>query len=256
MSFINAITGLQKGLTEFLGQDSISSTVARSVITNIDNEFLNKFLSLNNSAEASKTPNPGQAITLNPDANAHIPVVYGETYVSGIVTDAYLTPDNLTMWYCVTLSEKTGNHINGTPSVFSFKEAYYESCRLAFDNTGYNVNLAFDNFGNSTTRFNNIIKIYPFNGNSESPTGFTTEFGSNSTYAYNLFPTWSSTDMMNDLNFVLVKINYSASNGVRDLKNLQFRVSNTLKDSGDVLNDYCTSTRYGAGIRSLDLEVS
>ena len=256
MSFLNSIQGIARGVNEIVNENNLGGTLARSVIGSFDNDFVNKFLNPKNQGNPSQQPNPGQKVTLNPDMQNYIPVLYGDAYTGGIITDATLTADNLTMWYCITLSEKTGNLINGTASVMTFKEAYFDGMRLTFKSDGVTVDSAMDDEGNTCNDYNGLIEIYPYNGNSNSPTGFYTEFASNTTSAYNLFPTWSVTDMMSDLNFALVKIKYDATKEITDLKNLQFRMSNSLKQPGDVLYDYTTNTRYGAGIPVADVEVS
>ena len=256
MSFLNAIQGIVQGVDETINQNNLGGTLARSIIGGFDNEFINRFINATDKGKPSQQPNPGQKITLNPDMQNYIPVIYGEAYTGGIITDAIMSADNLTMWYCLTLSEKTGNLIDGTASVMSFKEAYFDGMRLIFDSTGYTVDLAMDDEGNTCDDYKGLIEIYPFNGNSESPTGFTTESSSNSTYAYNLFPGWTSTDMMTDLNFVLVKVKYDASNEITSLENLQLRMSNSMKNVGDVIYDYALNNKYGAGLPAADVEVS
>jgi hypothetical protein len=61
---------------------------------------------------------------------------------------------------------------------------------------------------------------------------------------------------MSELNFVIVKVKYDADAEITSLENLQFKVENSMKDVGDVLYDYSTSNRYGAGIPVDDLEIS
>jgi len=256
MSFINQIQGIARGINEIVNSNNLGGTIARSVIGNFDNDFVNRFLNPSNKGKPTQQPNPGQKITLNPDMQNYIPVIYGEAYTGGMITDATLTADNLTMWYCITISEKTGNLIDGTASVMTFKEAYFDGMRLTFKSDGVTVDTAMDEEGNTCDNYSGLIQIYPFNGDSESPTGFSTESASNSFYAYNLFPNWTSTDMMSDLNFALVRITFNADQKITDLKNLQFRMSNSMKNVGDVLYDYTINTRYGAGIPVADVEVS
>jgi len=256
MSFLNAINGVARGVEELQNINNIGATLARSVIGNFDNNFVNRFLNPSNQGKPSQQPQPGQKITLNPDMQNYIPVIYGEAYASGIITDAVMSNDNLTMWYCITISEKTGNLIDGTPSVMTFKEAYFDGMRLTFQSDGVTVDLAIDEEGNTCDNYRGLIKIYPFNGDSDEPTGFSTESAQNNLSAYDLMPGWDIYDAMSELNFALVRVKYDADNAITDLKNLQFRMSNSCKDVGDVLYDYALNTRYGAGLPSTDVEVS
>ena len=257
MSFLNAIKGIQATAQETaVGANNLGSTIASSVISQFDSNFINSLITPPNQGAPSQQPAPGKKITLNPDTQNYIPVIYGSAYTSGIITDATMASNNLTMWYCVTISEKTGLLIDGTVSTFSFKEAYYNGLRLSFKTDGYTVDQAFDEEGNTCNDYSGLIEIYPFSGSSDTPTGFTSESSSNSASAYNLMPNWTTTDMMTDLNFVIVKVKYNADTEITSLENLQFKVENSMKEVGDVLYDYSLSDRYGAGIPVNDLEIS
>jgi len=60
---------------------------------------------------------------------------------------------------------------------------------------------------------------------------------------------WSAgTQEMNDLVFAIVSINYSKEKNLTDFGDWIFVLENNMTDAGDVLYDYMTNTRYGAGI--------
>ena len=61
---------------------------------------------------------------------------------------------------------------------------------------------------------------------------------------------------MNNLAFVLVSIVYNAEKNLTGLGNMQFKVTNTMKQPGDVLFDYMTNARYGAGIPEAEINKS
>lgn len=249
MSFIDGLGKIVKGVGGFLSSNSLGSSLAKTALLGYAVNRVNK--SINNSQEAAKIdPTP---ITLNPDTTNSVPVLYGESFVKGAVTDAYLAPNNKTMWFCITLCEKTGNLINGTPSVISFKEVYLNGFRLDFASNGYTVDRAYDESGNSTDDFSGLIEVYPFNNGSASPTGFTTESSANATAANNLFPSWTSSDDMSNLVFALVKLTYNPDKNVNNLGTWEFRLSNTMNQPGDVLYDYATNTTYGAGIPTAEV---
>ena len=257
MSFLTAISSnINQIRQDIENTQGIPGLLSRSAITTLNNQFVNKFLNIEADPAPSKQPNPGVKITLNPDTTNYIPVIYGQAYTGGMITDAIMSADNLTMWYCLTISEKTGNKIDGTPSVFSFKEVYFEGLRLDFKSDGYTVDRVYDEEGNSSDKYSGLMQIFPFNGNSNSPTNFTTESSGNSSLAYNLFPSWDGNKMMSNLNFVLVKVKYDAEAEIKDLKNLTFRVENSMKDIGDVLYDYAINGFYGVAIPESDLEIT
>jgi hypothetical protein len=58
---------------------------------------------------------------------------------------------------------------------------------------------------------------------------------------------------MNDLIFALVRVDYNREKNVTGLGDVTFEVSNSMFLPGDVLNDYMTNTRYGAGIASAEI---
>jgi hypothetical protein len=246
MSFIDTLGSIVKGVGGFLSSNSLGSSLAKTALLGFALNKVNKSIQ-NAQDEAAIEPQP---FTLNPDTTNSVPVLYGDAYAKGMITDAYLTSNNKTMWFCITLCEKTGNLIGGTPSVISFKEVYYNGFRLDFATNGYTVDKAYDQDGNSTDDFSGLLEVYPFNNGSASPTGFTTESASNSTAANSLFPSWGANHDMNGLVFALVKVTYSPKQNVNGAGTWEFRLSNTMKQPGDVLNDYMTNTRYGAGIPS------
>lgn len=252
MSFLSTLGSIAKGVGGFLKSNSLGANLAKTALYGLAlkkvSDSINK--SQDTSAAAADT---GSRVTVNPDTTNSVPVVYGQAYVGGVITDAYLTANNKTMWFCVTVSEKTGNLINGTPSTFSFNEIYMDGLRLDFKPDGFTVDLAYDEDGNSTDKWNGLMKIYPFNGSSSNPTSFTTESGGSGTAANNLFPGWTVNHTMSNLHFCLIKIDYDAKNKITSLGDLQFRVTNSMSKPGDVLYDYMTNTVYGAGIADSEI---
>ena len=74
----------------------------------------------------------GTRIQMDPDLSTHIPVYYGEYITSGIITDAALSDDGLTMTYCFVIGEKTGQSdllvekfTNGAHTIF--KKVYTQA---------------------------------------------------------------------------------------------------------------------------------
>ena len=247
MSFLSTLGSIAKGVGGFLKSNSLGSSLAKTALYGLALKKVSD--SIRKSADAAQAAaDTGSRVTVSPDTTNSVPVIYGDAFVGGVVTDAELVDNNTDMWFCVTLSEKTGNLIDGTASAFSFKEVYMDGLRLDFKPDGVTVDLAYDEEGNSTDKWSGYLKVYPYNGNSDLPAQLTTESGGNSIAAYNLFPNWTSAHDMTNLIFCLIKIEYNAKNKITGLGNLQFKVSNTMKKPGDVMFDYMTNTRYGAGI--------
>jgi hypothetical protein len=73
--------------------------------------------------------------------------------------------------------------------------------------------------------------------------------------AYALMPNWGTDHTMNDLVFALVRVDYNKEKNVTGLGTIDFKMKNTMTQSGDVLYDYMTNTRYGAGIDPAEIYV-
>jgi len=252
MSFIDSIVGFGKKALGFVGGDSIGGQLARTALLGY---ALNRVAA--SAQKANQQQDKGTQLTLDPDTEHSVPVLYGEGYVTGKITDAVLAPNNFDMWVCFTLCERTGNLINGTPSAISFKEIYVDGMRLGFKDNGTTVSTIWDDSGNNSEQWADLIEVYPYSGGSASPVSFYTESAGNTLPAYNIMPGWTSTDTMNDLVFCIMKFRYNSEQN-RKLtsigREIKFRLKNTMTEPGDCLYDYMTNTRYGAGIPAAEIE--
>lgn len=254
MSFIDSIVGFGKKAFGFVTGSSIGSQLARTALLGY---ALNRVVS--NAQKANERPDPGTQFEIDPDTEYSVPVLYGEGYVTGKITDAVMAPNNFDMWVCFTLCEKTGNKIDGTPSAISFKEIYVDGMRLGFKDNGTTVSTIWDDSANNSEQWADLIEVYPFSGSSTSPVSFTTEASGNTQPAYNIMPGWTSTDTMNDLVFCIMKFRYSSEQNKKLTsigREIKFKLSNTMTEPGDCLYDYMTNTRYGAGIPTAEIEAA
>lgn len=253
MSFIQKIGGLAKQAFGFLRSDGIGSTLARTALLGY---ALNRAQKSIAKASQATQPDPGVEVTLNPDPNYRIPVLYGSGFVEGKITDAVLANNNTTMWICYTLCEKTGNLIDGTPSTITFNEIYYNNLRLGFRDDGITSSFIWDDSDASSDVWDGLIQVYPFVGGSENPVSISSESNSNTQNAYDLFPGWTSANQMEDLVFCIVKINYNKFRKLTNISPLKVKLTNTMSQPGDVMYDYMTNTRYGAGIPVEEINAS
>ena len=58
---------------------------------------------------------------------------------------------------------------------------------------------------------------------------------------------------MSELVFCIVKIKYNKEKDITSLGEMEFKLNNTLTLPGDVIYDYMTNERYGAGIDSAEI---
>lgn len=252
MSFLNDIIGVGKDIYKSVTSSSIGGTLARTALLGLVVNQINKSVNKNNDLPSSAKLNEKDRFVreqLSPDANHSVPVVYGDAFIKGIITDAVMTESNGVMWYCVTICEKTGTLLStSADSVISFKKIYLNNCEVTFQSDGQTVASITDADGNTNTDIAGLVKIYCYNNGSNSPVlpeGYTNP---SLLFARDVFPGWTSNHAMTNLVFVLVKVTYSKEKNVTSLGDLDFKLNNTLTLPGDVMYDYMTNTRYGAGI--------
>jgi hypothetical protein len=254
MSFIDDIVDLGSTAFKWMGGSGVGPSIARTALTGYALTKISSALKSNEKDDKSY-----KRITLDPDMENRIPVVYGKAAVPGIVIDAELTNSNKTMYYVVVLSEKTGNVTlgAGAASSFTFNSIYRDDCKLVFDTDGITVTKWIDRDGNEDTSPNGLIRVWCFNGNSQTPvvpTGYTNASLAN---AYAVMPGWTSTYMMNDLIFAIVRIDYNKEDkDITELGDFKFVLENSMTLPGDCMYDYMTNTRYGAGIDPAEINVS
>lgn len=252
MSFIDDIVGVGKTLYKTVAGSDIASGLAKTAALGFLLNQVNKNVNKDNDISSQAKLNEKDRFVreqLSPNTQHAIPVVYGDSFIKGIITDAILTDGNGTMWYCVTICEKTGTLLStGANSVITFKKIFLNNCEVAFQSDGQTVASITDADGNVSTDVANLIKIYCYNNGSNSPIlpeGYTNP---SLLFARDVFPGWTSNHSMDNLVFVLVKVIYSKEKNVTSLGELEFKLNNTLTLPGDVLYDYMTNDRYGAGI--------
>jgi hypothetical protein len=248
MSWLDDLIDVGSSVLDFFTGNSIGANIAKTAVTGY---ALNKVTaSINKDNEKPKEPDPGVRLQVQPDPEHKIPVVYGTTHIGGIVTDAILTNSNQSMFFCLTICEKTGNTGlgAGAASTFSFKNIYWDDQRLVFDSDGITVAKGVDRDGVDNTTLDGLVKVYCFAGSSSTPVvpfGYTN--GSLSP-AYSVFPDWTSNHTMNDLVFAIIRVDYNKEKSVTGLGNINFEIQNSMTQPGDCIFDYMTNTRYGAGI--------
>jgi hypothetical protein len=257
MSWIDDVVTFGSSLYKNVASSQIGSALAKTAVLGLLLNQVNKSVNKQNSVpDTANSTQPDRLVReqLSPDTNHSIPVVYGTAYTKGIITDAYLSNDNLTMWYCVTIAEKTGTLLStNADSVITFQEIWWNNQRLAFLSDGITVASGTDENGNVNTNINGLIEIYCYNNGSQSPTIPIGYSNGSLGAAYAVFPSWGSYNQMNGLVFCLIKITYNKEKDVTGLGEVEFKLSNTMTLPGDVILDYMTNQRYGAGIAAEEI---
>jgi hypothetical protein len=202
-------------------------------------------------------PDEGVRLQATADVSNRIPIVYGEAHTQGKMVDVEMGPDNRTMYYCMVLSEKTGTTIDGTPSTFTFKDIYVNGMRVVFQADGVTVDYIKDRNDFQDESVRGLMEFYCYAGDSTSHVAVEDyPLGSGTSTAYSVMPSWTSTDNMSDLIFIVAKLKYAPNKNQTALPNIGVHLQNSLTQPGDVLFDYMTNTRYGAGIPQSEIYVS
>jgi len=256
-SFIDDIIGFGKDLI-FGG--GIGSSLARTALLGLlANKLADNTTKENTASNSSIVTTPeidrGVRLQVNPDANHKIPVVYGSAYLGGIITDAQISNSNTTMHYVSTICEQTGSIDlgEGVPSTFTFEDIYLDDQRCVFSDDGITVAYTVDRDGNLDYSAANLIKVYCYAGDSDSPVVPDGYSNVNLSAAYDIMPLWTVNHTMVDLIFAIVEVNYNKEKGITKLPTVTFHMTNSMTQPGDCLYDYMTNTRYGAGIDYLEI---
>ena len=268
MSFINDIITFGLGALGIQEKTSSPSAIVSSALTSLVTDRVNNSIKKINPDEPRdpftvgvELPRETQIETIErdvkleirADANAAIPVVYGDAWVSPLLIDARLTDDYCTMWYAVALTEVTGTVFStGDASEITFEEIWWDNKKLTFDTDGVSVLGAWDGVGAAATLDSTLtgqVKIYCYNGGSTAPVTVRPQgLGVSHGNAYDIMPGWTSAHAMNNLVFALIRVDYSSENEIDGLGSIRFKLRNSISQPGDVLYDYMTNSVYGAGL--------
>lgn len=217
------------------------------------------------------TESRGGVVQLPPATNNKLPVVYGDAWVSPIITDVKISEDQQTMWYVLAFSETTDS---GT---INFDTVYWDDKLLLFDPNNPSEILGWYNPQQSegpavVTGIAGKISMYFYNNGSNSlntlhyckPLG--AEPGSyqptvESAISILQDPTiaevnrWTPNHLMSNTVFAVVKVKYDSDYGITGLGQIKARVTNSTKAPGSVMRDYLENSRYGCGIASSNIDL-
>jgi len=268
MSWLDDIVDVGSGVMDWFGENPIAGNILKTVTTGYALSKVTQSMTKQNEAAPKsgsdsapsrpERPDTGVRIQLPADTNTKIPVVYGSAFLGGKLIDARMTSDNQTMWYAYVLSERTGNTVLGTgaDSYFKFNDIYWADQRIVFKSDGITANYTVDRNGKVDRSISGLVEVYCFNNGSNNPTPIENYTNTPTQSAYNLMPDWDNSWTLDELVVVLVKVTYSKEKNVNGIAQMQFHITNSMTKPGDVLYDYMTNTRYGAGIDPLEIKAS
>jgi len=175
-------------------------------------------------------------ITVTPSTDNVVPVLYGTSYVPGIIVDARISNDSQSMYYIYALSEITDT---GTVAVDA---VYMGDQLLAFTPGQSDVINATSADGTLDTNPAGYIDVWVYRERT------TPIFGALSGTADSIVPGFTTTNQFGGLYFAIVRVKYNAALGYVSMPQMTFKLTNSLSNPGAVWYDYMTNSRYGAGI--------
>ena len=199
--------------------------------------------------EQAQQPNPGSRQQLPPAGDNKIPVIYGQAFVGGIITDMSISTDNQDIYWVISLCEVTNTETGGSPDTITFGNVYWGGKRVIFNANGYSVDSLQDESTGETQNVSGNMDIYLYRNGSSAPTNSSIN-AVDVMSASNLVYKWNSTKLMSNTAFAIVHLKYNADRALTSLQTTRFQVTNSRKAPGDCFFDYFTSTRYGAAINS------
>ena len=191
------------------------------------------------------SPNPGNRQQVPPATDNKLPVVYGEAWMGGTITDLSITANNQELYYVLAICEVT----NGGADTIAFGDVYWGGKRCNFaDSTSPNVvSLTDESTGATDTSVNGKMEIFLYSNGSNTPVRGT-QSAINVMSASGLTYTWDSTKLMTNCAFAIIHITYNTDAGLTGIQQTKFQVTNSRYAPGDCLLDYLTNEVYGAAI--------
>lgn len=270
MAFISA---LASAAVSYLGVTStIGALLVRTAVTALVSYALSRSISKSQTRTGLDT---GSRQMLSPATNHKIPVLYGSAFLGGAITDGVLLNNGSNynvMWVCLTISETTGKLFStSADSAYTFNKCFRNTDQIIFRADGITVDHTVDSDGNEDNSMGGWIKIYMYAGSGSSADQIAPAAAScvgntaptlTAVNAWDTFPNWIApsgtvpNDNMSDLVFALVRVEYNRDKNVTAIGDYQFNISNSMTLGGDVIFDYMSNTRYGAGVRLPEIDMS
>lgn len=223
-----------------------ASAIVKKIVINlaiaVATTFVAKQLGLFKPPKIGKQNDPGVKIQLPPSTDNKVPLLYGRNLAGGIITHAELVNQNQTMRYVMVLSEQVG----GGNANYSVNRVFRNDVELSVSNLGV-VTGGTTRDGDSVTDIANKMRVYVYAGGTaaenqifpvtQTPAAATTRTGE-----------LTANTSMEGLVYAIFEINYDPEASLFDLGVITVDLENDVTNPADVLVDYLTNNRYGAGL--------
>ena len=204
--------------------------------------------SQNSGTTINTTQTGSNSIQIGASSDASIPVLYGRAKLRGTVFDAILTNGNANLITAIMIAERPGSGPYGNAD-YAVNKVYFNDVELNLNADGTVAN-AILNDGTVSNQYNDNTTVRIYAGSVYTlPDSF---YGVTPTYssATTVMPHWKSylNFLAGGTVFALIEQQYDAANGVQGLGTWTFDITNTtFTNPGEVVYDYLTNPRYGAG---------
>jgi hypothetical protein len=194
---------------------------------------------------AGDSPNPGNRQQIPPATDNKLPVVYGEAWLGGTITDLSISENNQELYYVLSICEVTNN---GADTI-TFGDVYWggKRCNFASATSPDVVSLTDESTGTTDTSVNSRLQIYLYRNGSNTPVRGT-QSAIQVMQTSGLTYTWDANKLMTNTAFAIVHITYNTDAGLTGIQQTKFQVTNSRFAPGDCFRDYFTNEVYGAAV--------
>ena len=197
---------------------------------------------------AGSSPNPGNRQQIPPATDNKLPVVYGDAWLGGTITDLSISGDNQNLYYVLALCEVTNSNTGQTPDTITFGDVYYGGKKVTFKADGYTVaSLTDESTGEVNTQVADKIAIYLYSNGSNAPYN-SSQSAISVMSSSGLVYQWDNAKTMTNCAFAIVKLTYNQDARITGIEQTRFQVKNSRYKPGECFLDYLTNTRYGAAL--------
>jgi len=234
------------------GMSTLAAEVASFALTMVASSIVSK-LTAPTPPQQSSQLQTNTNLQVAPATNNKLPVIYGDCYIGGTITDVSITANNQQLFYVLSLCEVTG--ASGTPDNIQFGNVFFGGKLCIFDtlNPYIVTGLKDVSTGVVDTSVNGYLNIYFYNNGSNAPVN-STRNAIDVMQSSGLTYTWDANKKMSNAVFAIVALTYNANAGLTSIQETQFEIQNPRNSAGDVFFDYLTNTTYGAAIPSAQVD--
>lgn len=244
-----------------IGLTGIAAAVASTVLTVAASFVVSKLIAPRGASGNSQQEDAvtGSRVQLPPATNNKLPVVYGTAFIGGSITDAKISTDLQTMWYCLSMAEVTNTMPGDTPDTITFNELYYDGKLVTLSGaqvTSLSTNTAGGAEVDTKINGNLFMYLFPNGSSSGTNTGGLSAIDimsdaaipANQRWNQGIYTAGGQSAAMTNTAFVIVKVIYNQDAGTTSLGAVTAKITNSRTKPGDCIKDYLLSDRYGCAV--------